>query len=173
MTSTRLLLIDDDVRLAAMVVDYLKAAGYTLDHVSDGEQALTQTLQRLSRPQDRALVFLDGHGERKPQGVANHDLGAFGRELEKIGIQARSLHLAKEPQIPADTAALVIASPQTPLSPDEVAKRLQRSEARLRFADEAEARPLKTGDYIDIAPHRRHRVDEVDLRAFDRFTRTN
>jgi ABC-type uncharacterized transport system involved in gliding motility auxiliary subunit len=92
--------------------------GEKLQH--PGEQALTQTLQRLSRPQDRAVVFLDGHSERKPQGVANHDLGAFGRELEKIGIQARSLHLAKEPQIPADTAALVIASPQTPLSPDEI-----------------------------------------------------
>ena len=54
MTSTRLLLIDDDVRLAAMVVDYLKAAGYTLDHVSDGEQALTQLAQQV--PQ---LVILD------------------------------------------------------------------------------------------------------------------
>ena len=92
--------------------------GETLQH--PGEQALTQTLQRLSRSQDRAVVFLDGHGERKPQGVANHDLGAFGRELEKIGIRARPLDLSKEPQIPADTATLVIASPQTPLSPDEI-----------------------------------------------------
>ncbi len=92
--------------------------GETLQH--PGEQALTQTLQRLSRPQDRAVVFLDGHGERKPQGVANYDLGAFGRELEKIGIRARSLDLSKEPQIPADTTTLVIASPQTPLSPDEI-----------------------------------------------------
>ncbi len=85
-----------------------------------GEQALTQTLQRLSRPRDRAVVFLDGHGERKLQGVANHDLGAFGRELEKIGIQARPLNLAKESPISADVAALIIASPQTPLSPDEI-----------------------------------------------------
>jgi DNA-binding response OmpR family regulator len=54
MTSTRLLLIDDDVRLAAMVVDYLKAAGYALDHVSDGEQALAQLAQQV--PQ---LVILD------------------------------------------------------------------------------------------------------------------
>ncbi len=30
---------------------------------------------------------------------------------------------------------------------------------RLRFADEAEARQLKAGDFVDIAPHRRHRVD--------------
>ena len=31
--------------------------------------------------------------------------------------------------------------------------------ARLRFADEAEARDLKAGDFVDITPHRRHRVD--------------
>ena len=31
--------------------------------------------------------------------------------------------------------------------------------ARLRFADETGARQLKAGDFVDIAPHRRHRVD--------------
>jgi cupin 2 domain-containing protein len=34
--------------------------------------------------------------------------------------------------------------------------------ARLRFADETEARLLGPGDCIDIAPHRRHRVDWTD-----------
>ena len=34
--------------------------------------------------------------------------------------------------------------------------------ARLRFADESEARALQAGDFIDIAPHRRHRVDWTD-----------
>jgi cupin 2 domain-containing protein len=31
--------------------------------------------------------------------------------------------------------------------------------ARLRFADETEVRVLRPGDWVDIAPHRRHRVD--------------
>ena len=31
--------------------------------------------------------------------------------------------------------------------------------AKLRFADEPEARLLRPGDWLDIAPHRRHRVD--------------
>lgn len=31
--------------------------------------------------------------------------------------------------------------------------------ARLRFADEAEARDLFPGDWVHIAPHRRHRVE--------------
>lgn len=34
-----------------------------------------------------------------------------------------------------------------------------QGEARLRFADEAEARHLRAGDFVAIAPHRRHRVD--------------
>lgn len=36
---------------------------------------------------------------------------------------------------------------------------LLQGEARLRFADEAAARHLRAGDCVDIAPHRRHRVD--------------
>jgi cupin 2 domain-containing protein len=34
--------------------------------------------------------------------------------------------------------------------------------ARLRFADETETRVLGPGDWLDIAPHRRHRVDWTD-----------
>jgi cupin 2 domain-containing protein len=36
---------------------------------------------------------------------------------------------------------------------------LIQGEAKLRFADEAEAHHLKTGDFIEIAPRRQHRVD--------------
>lgn len=36
---------------------------------------------------------------------------------------------------------------------------LIQGEARLRFADEAEDRSLRAGDFLDIAPRRRHRVE--------------
>lgn len=36
---------------------------------------------------------------------------------------------------------------------------LLQGEAKLRFADEADARHLRAGDFIDITAHRRHRVD--------------
>ena len=39
---------------------------------------------------------------------------------------------------------------------------LLRGAARLRFADEAEARALTPGDHVHIAPHRRHRIDWTD-----------
>ena len=34
--------------------------------------------------------------------------------------------------------------------------------ARLRFADESEVRLLGPGDWLDIVPHRRHRVEWTD-----------
>ena len=34
-----------------------------------------------------------------------------------------------------------------------------QGEAKLRFADETEARHLHAGDFVDIAPQRRHRVE--------------
>ena len=37
--------------------------------------------------------------------------------------------------------------------------------AQLRFADEAEARLLAPGDWLDITPHRRHRVEWTDPAA--------
>ena len=36
---------------------------------------------------------------------------------------------------------------------------LLQGEARLRFADEAESRQLKAGDFLNIAAQRRHRID--------------
>lgn len=36
---------------------------------------------------------------------------------------------------------------------------LLQGEARLRFADEADSVHLKTGDFLNIAAHRLHRVD--------------
>jgi cupin 2 domain-containing protein len=39
---------------------------------------------------------------------------------------------------------------------------LLQGAARLRFADEAMARVLNAGDFIDIPPHRRHRVEWTD-----------
>ena len=37
-----------------------------------------------------------------------------------------------------------------------------QGEALLRFEDEAEARRLKAGDFVEIAARRRHRVDWTD-----------
>src|SRR5512139_1025074 len=54
-----------------MVVEY---KGRRENLKSVGEQALTNTLQRLARSTDRHILFLEGHGERSAEKIANHDL---------------------------------------------------------------------------------------------------
>jgi len=76
------------------------------------EQQITNAIQRLARSQDRWLVFIDGHGERKPDGVANFDFGDWGKQLSKKGINYRSMQLTETPVIPDNAAAIVIASPE-------------------------------------------------------------
>lgn len=84
------------------------------------EQGVTNTLQRLARSGERWLVFLDGHGERKPHGKANFDLGSWVQQLEVKGFKAERHNLAKIPRLPANTRVLVIAGPQVNLLPGEV-----------------------------------------------------
>lgn len=84
------------------------------------EQALTNALQRIARDKVRWIAFLEGHGERAAHGEANHDLGAFVRELEARGFNVQSLNLARTPAVPDNVAALVIAGPQAQLLPGEV-----------------------------------------------------
>lgn len=84
------------------------------------EESLTNTLQRLFRSGETRIVFLSGHGERRPNGEANHDLGSFTQYLNKTGIKTSILNLGENPIIPANTAALVIASTQLDYLPGEV-----------------------------------------------------
>ncbi|MEW5755664.1 MAG: GldG family protein [Pseudomonadota bacterium] len=87
---------------------------------SQSEQEITNTLQRLARAQERWVVFLEGHGERSPQGQANHDFIQFGAQLKQKGLNVQMLNLATQPQLPTNTSVLVIADPQTALLPGEV-----------------------------------------------------
>jgi len=86
------------------------------------EQALANVLQRLARGAERLVLWLDGHGERKLNGPANHDLGEFGRQLENKGFRVSGVNLALAQEMPANATLLVIASPQVNLLPAEVHK---------------------------------------------------
>jgi len=83
------------------------------EHVTNPkEETITNSLQRLLRSQEKKLVFLAGHGERRADGEANHDYGAFSLYLESKGIKSITHNLNEQPAIPSDTAVLVIAGPQ-------------------------------------------------------------
>jgi len=84
------------------------------------EQSMTNTLLRIARQKQRRVAFLSGHGERDPNGQANHDLGKFGKLLQQKGIELEVLNLAETPAIPAAANLLVIADPRAALLPGEV-----------------------------------------------------
>ena len=86
------------------------------------EQDLTNLLLRLVRSAERQVSYLDGHGERKLDGRANHDLGDFGAQLGVKGFKTSALNLAVAPEVPDNVAVLIIASPRVDLLSGEVIK---------------------------------------------------
>jgi len=100
-----------------MMVDY---QGRTEKIQNAEENTLTNALQRLAVAKERHVVFLEGHGERSPQGQANHDLGQFGEELERKGITVSLVNLAVTPDIPDNTHVLVLAGPRASFLPGEM-----------------------------------------------------
>lgn len=102
-----------------MVVEYDGRS----EHLTNlDEQSLTNLLARLARRTERLVMFLDGHGERKPNGIANHDLGEFGKRLTAKGFRVDLLNLAAAQAVPDNASMLVIANPQVDLLPVEVDK---------------------------------------------------
>jgi len=92
------------------------------------ELDFTNLLIRLSRPSERLVMSLDGHGERSLVSGANHDLGDFGKQLTQKGLGVSALNLTVAPQVPDNVSVLVIANPQVDLLPAERAKILSHVE---------------------------------------------
>ena len=86
------------------------------------EQSFAGALLRLMRGSTSLVLALEGHGERRLDGISNHDLGDFGRQLQQRGVKLNSLNPALAQEVPANAALLVIASPQTEVQPAEVEK---------------------------------------------------
>jgi ABC-type uncharacterized transport system involved in gliding motility auxiliary subunit len=113
----------DKVRELGITVDgelVVEYQGRTEKVQDAAESTLTNALQRLATAEERHVVFLEGHGERSPEGQANHDLGQFGDELERKGITVSLVNLAVTPKIPDNTNVLVLAGPRAALLPGEL-----------------------------------------------------
>jgi len=101
-----------------LVIDY---AGRQEKLLNLTERGLSNALQRLAQGGRRRIAFLDGHGERALRGRAAYDLGNWARQLEQKGFALTTLNLAGSPEVPADTAIVVIAGPRVALQAGEVA----------------------------------------------------
>ncbi len=104
-----------------LIIEYHKRTEHL--GLSDfSEQAFANALMRLMRGSASLVLGVEGHGERKLDGIANHDLGEFGRQLQQKGISINSVNLALAQEVPSNASLLVIASPQTDLQRAEVEK---------------------------------------------------
>ncbi len=65
-------------------------------------------------------MFIEGHGERSLFDKNNFSLATWARQLESQGFKLHAQNLIDTPQLPGNTAALVIASPTRDWLPGEV-----------------------------------------------------
>ena len=108
------------------------------------EQVLTAALLRLAHTRDQTVMYLDGHGERKLDGAANHDLGElFGAKLKQNGFRISSLNLALAQEVPDNAGVLVVTQPQVPLLPGETDKLLRYIERGGNLLWLVDAEPLR------------------------------
>lgn len=106
-----------------MIIEY---AGRSEHLTQINEQIVTSTLLRLAHSSDQTVLYLQGHGERKLDGIANFDLGTlFGAKLKQNGFHINSLNLALAQEVPANTSVLVVTQPQIEMLPAEIAKLLR------------------------------------------------
>jgi ABC-type uncharacterized transport system involved in gliding motility auxiliary subunit len=103
-----------------VIVEYQKRTEHIIPPIA--EQEMTNLLVRLSRTNQQAVMYLDGHGERNLLGIKNHDLGEFGKQLEKKGFKFANPDLTIAQGVPSNGAMLVIASPQVDVSEVEAKK---------------------------------------------------
>ncbi len=87
------------------------------------ESEILKAMIRLINPEDRAVYFLTGHGERDSQQAdqdSNLSLTRASETLASKNYTVKSLNLLAENKIPEDANVIIIAGPQKPLSASEV-----------------------------------------------------
>lgn len=135
-----------------VVVEYNKRVEHIIPPIA--EQEMTNLLVRLSRTNQQAVMYLDGHGERNLLGVKNHDIGEFGKQLEKKGFKFANPDLTVAPAVPSNGAMLVIASPQVNVSEVEAKKikaYLERGGNLLWLVDDNNLRGLESvAEYLGM-----------------------
>ncbi|MEX1044634.1 MAG: GldG family protein [Chthoniobacterales bacterium] len=80
-----------------------------------GEQLLTSALLELGEPEQRAVYFLQGHGE--PAVGEGSSLSLLQEYVARQGVRVAPLNLSLTGQVPADAGAVLIAGPRYDLTP--------------------------------------------------------
>jgi ABC-type uncharacterized transport system involved in gliding motility auxiliary subunit len=102
--------------------EMIVSRGDQRQHVLDlSEQSLSNALISVSRQRQQWLVFIEGHGERSLFEQNQFSLSTWRQQLESQGFKLHAHNLIENPQLPDNTAVVVIASPTSEWLPGEVA----------------------------------------------------
>ena len=86
-----------------------------------GEQAFSSAIQNITQVKTPTVYFLQGHGERDPEGYDRRNgFSNLAREIKRDNTTVKKVTLGEQKAIPADADVLVIAGPQKRLAPAEV-----------------------------------------------------
>ena len=83
------------------------------------EEDLTNALIKATRAAQKAIYFLEGHGEGSIDATDEKGYSTVKAGLEKISYEVKKLGLAVADRVPADCALLVVPGPQKDLLPNE------------------------------------------------------
>lgn len=96
-------------------------SGIKRETVTDfNESNLTNAIIKVTREMDKAIYFIQGHGERSIEGDQPQ---AYSKAVEGIKAEnyvVKTINLAEERKIPADCSVLVTVSPQSDFFPFEL-----------------------------------------------------
>ena len=88
--------------------------------VSNEEQALTNALIKVVEGQELRVYFIEGHGERSPNGTERDDYGGLGEALKRDNLQVDTVVLAQTGEVPSAASVVVVAGPTNDYLPGEI-----------------------------------------------------
>lgn len=86
---------------------------------SNSEQELTNALIKAVEGEERTVYFVQGHGERDPEGDDRDGYRAVSDALGRDNFRVETVVLAQTGEVPADATVMVVAGPSTDLLPAE------------------------------------------------------
>jgi ABC-type uncharacterized transport system involved in gliding motility auxiliary subunit len=85
------------------------------------EESITNGILKLTRPEQKKVYFLVGHGEHSFKSAEQTGYSSVASSLQKENYQSAELNLLQQPEVPKDAAVLIVAGPKKNLFPEEIA----------------------------------------------------
>jgi len=113
-----------DVRREEFFRRKRSADGMSSREVFHGEEAFTSALLAVSRPQEKQVFFLGGHGERDITSSEQKGYARFASRVRAAGFRVaeRAVLLEESEAVPEDCAILIVAGPTGLIGDDALAK---------------------------------------------------